>query len=218
MVLSAQALELPLQFLAQPEGSRVGICGIRLLDAGGHVSTCCNRLPTLKNLLVEALGIEKLSGHAYDGRTVDPATLASSGVVEQIIGAFFLVRRAVFEALGGFDERFFVYFEEVDFSLRCRQLGYASYYLAEATAYHHGGGSSEQVLDKRLFYSLRSRMQYAKKHFGWYETLLLGSVTLLLEPLCRIAWALLRRQRRMVSHTIKAYARLWRFLVLETGQ
>jgi len=86
-------------------------------------------------------------------------------VVDQVIGAFFLVRRALFETLGGFDERFFMYFEEVDFSKRAQMRGAASVYLGAARAFHSGGYSSRQVKASRLFYSLRSRFLYGFKHF-----------------------------------------------------
>ena len=62
------------------------------------------------------------------------------GVVELIIGAFFLVRGELFRNLKGFDERFFVYFEELDFSLRTKRLGYSSCLLTEASAYHKKRG------------------------------------------------------------------------------
>ena len=85
--------------------------------------------------------------------------------VDQVIGAYFLTRRALFQKLGGFDQRFFVYFEEVDFCVRARTAGSTAFFLAGAQAFHRGGGSSEQVPAQRLFYSLRSRMAYSHKHF-----------------------------------------------------
>jgi hypothetical protein len=216
VILNETSLDLPLRYFSQAQKS-VGICGIRLLDDHGRPSTSHAYFPTPKRLLVEALGIDKLPGHTHRGRTVDPELLSRSGFVDQIMGAFFLVRRSVYDGLGGFDERFFVYFEEVDFSMRAAQRGYRSYYLADATANHHGGASSNQVLDMRLFYVLRSRIQYARKHFRWPALCGLVAVMLTLEPLCRIAWALINRQSDSVSQTVKAYWKLWHFLVLETG-
>ena len=48
--------------------------------------------------------------------------------VDQVMGAFFLTRRELFNQLEGFDETFFVYYEEMDFSLRASLRGYRSYY------------------------------------------------------------------------------------------
>jgi GT2 family glycosyltransferase len=130
--------------------------------------------------------------------------------VDQIIGAFFLVRRSLFERLGGFDERFFVYFEEVDFSMRARELGFRSRLLAEATACHHGGLSSEQVRAERLFYSLRSRLLYAAKHFSAPERGSVAAVTLFIEPLVRAAAAAGRLSGREIVETMRAYGMLAR--------
>jgi GT2 family glycosyltransferase len=125
--------------------------------------------------------------------------------VDQVIGAFFLVRRAVFELNHGFDERFFVYFEEVDFSLRARRKGYSSYYLADTFLYHKGGGSSENVRAKRLFYSLRSRIHYGFKNFSFPEAVVLLVLTLTLELVARLARAVLSVSRSKLSETINGY-------------
>ena len=63
--------------------------------------------------------------------------------VDQVMGAFLMIRRPLFEALGGFDERFFVYFEDLDLSLRARELGWTSVYLATAQAFHRGQGTTD---------------------------------------------------------------------------
>src|SRR5207247_3592833 len=112
-----------------------------------------------------------------------PAEATSeSGLVDQVIGAYFMVRRPLFEALGGFDERFFVYFEEVDLSLRARQNGWASYFLANARVYHTGQVSSGQVRGERLFYLLRSRTEYARKHWSACKARPLRDLPLPVEP------------------------------------
>lgn len=131
-------------------------------------------------------------------------------IVEQVMGAFFLVRRRLFESLGGFDDRFFVYFEEVDFSLRARQAGRLSFYLADARAHHTGGGGSQQVRPKRLFYSLRSRIIYGYKHFGSLRATGLFLATLFLEPVARFALSAARLSPSQMAETAQGYAFLWR--------
>src|SRR5262245_1219986 len=133
--------------------------------------------------------------------------------VDQIIGAYFLVRRSLFEALNGFDERFFVYFEEVDFSHRAKKLGYSSYYLADVTLYHRGGGSSEQAKTERLFYSLRSRLLYAFKHFSLMEALSLSFLTVTLELASRLFVAALSLSFTKLNETIGGYAELIWYLM-----
>jgi GT2 family glycosyltransferase len=130
--------------------------------------------------------------------------------VDQVIGAFFMIRRSLFERLDGFDERFFVYFEEVDLARRAAQSGWASLHVAEARAYHKGGGTSQAVRAKRLFYSLRSRLKYSAKHHGVAERALLGVVTWGLEPLARTVLLLLRGRGSELTELFQAYRWLWK--------
>jgi hypothetical protein len=132
--------------------------------------------------------------------------------VDQVIGAFFLVRRSVFEALQGFDEQFFVYYEEVDFSRRAREAGWRSIYLANAQAFHAGGGTSNQVKATRLFYISRSRLLYAFKHFSLIGACLVLLTTLLLEPFSRSVLALARGFWLSFKETWVGYAMLWKWL------
>lgn len=177
------SLDQPLDFMERPSGRSVGILGIQLVDSEGRVSRTCSRFPTPRTYFWKMVGLSWLFPTASLGEFMTDWPHRDSREVDQVMGAFFLVRRRLFESLGGFDERFFVYFEEVDFSLRARKAGWASYYLAEARAYHKGAGTTENVRSARLFYNLRSRIRYGYKHFGWWSgtALLLG--TLLLEPL-----------------------------------
>jgi GT2 family glycosyltransferase len=127
-----------------------------------------------------------------------------------VIGAFFLVRRSIYDQLQGFDERFFVYFEEVDFCERTRQLGMQIVYLATAQARHVGGGCSNQVKATSLFYSLRSRLLYARKHFSNTAASLVEVTTLFAEPTIRIFRAAISFRWKKVRPLADAFGMLWR--------
>ena len=90
------------------------------------------------------------------------------------------------------------------------QSGWASLHVAEARAYHKGGGTSQAVRAKRLFYSLRSRLKYSAKHHGVAERALLGAVTWGLEPLARTALLLLRGRGSELTELFQAYRWLWK--------
>lgn len=80
-------------------------------------------------------------------------------------GACFLVRRAVLQEVGGFDERFFMYAEDIDLSYRIEKAGYGNYYLADTTIVHFKGESTRKDLRYvRQFYKAMS--QFRKKHFS----------------------------------------------------
>lgn len=203
-------LEKALAFMKATANFDVGICGVQLIDETGHVARSCARFPSPGGFLAHAIGLDRIFprlGHPMSEWSHD-----STRQVDQIIGAFFLVRRTVFESLGGFDERFFVYFEEVDFSRRARREGWRSVYFADAQAFHAGGGTSHQVKARRLFYSLRSRLLYANKHFSKAGALTVFLATLLLEPVSRSALALARFSWPTLKETWQGYAMLWRWL------
>ncbi len=83
-------------------------------------------------------------------------------------GACILIRRDVFEAVGGFDERFFMYCEDMDLCKRIRDAGYRLRYLPEPFAIHHWGKSTAQLPRAMLREAYRSRVHYFEKHFpGW---------------------------------------------------
>jgi N-acetylglucosaminyl-diphospho-decaprenol L-rhamnosyltransferase len=207
--LDENSLARPAAFLDDPENGDVGIVGIQLVDGAGRVSRSCARFPTPWRLFSLMVGLPRLFPARFSGHFMTEWDHSGNRDVDQVMGAFFLVRRHLFESLGGFDERFFVYFEELDFCLRARKAGWRSHYLAEAQAYHKGGGTSEHAGGARLSHYLRSRILYGYKHFGRLSAtgLLLG--TLLVEPVVRFAHGAARGAGREMGHTLEGYARLW---------
>lgn len=210
--LFSGSLATPAEFLRRPENADVGIVGIQLVDECGHIARSCARFPTVFALLVQATGLNRLPQLRRWSQAMTEWPHDSTRPVDQVIGAFFFIRRSLFEALDGFDERFFVYFEEVDVSYRASQAGYLSVFLAEAQAFHAGGGTSHQVKARRLFYFLRSRLVYAFKHFSWLGALGVLLATLLVEPLSRSALALFRCSWPNFKETLAAYGLLWCWL------
>ena len=208
--LYADTLTKVLAYMQDPANSKVGICGVQLLDEAGHVSRSCARFPSAVGFVAHAIGLDRFFPRL--GHFMAEWDHTQTRQVDHVIGAFFLVRRELFNALHGFDECFFVYLEDLDFSYRARQAGWRSVYLADAQAFHAGGGTSNQVKARRLFYSLRSRLLYAFKHFSWMGAFAVLLATLLVEPLSRSALALLRRSWAGLKETWAAYGMLWRWL------
>lgn len=210
--LFSDSLKVPLEFMERRGNEKVGICGIRLLNELGQISTCAARFPTLRVLTGAILGLSKLLPRFFPPYFMPPQELIGSREVDQVIGAFFLMRREVFDRCHGFDERFFVYFEEVDLSLRARQIGFVSYFLNEASAFHKGGGCSEKAKAARLFYSLRSRWLFVKKHYSPME--MVGMVLLMVIELpLRLGRSAVRWSRADLSNTLLAYWRLAKYFL-----
>lgn len=208
-ILFQDSLNKPIAFLEGPLNSSVGIVGIQLLDENSKINKTCARFPSAGMFIAKALGLDRLLPSIFTGYYMQQWDHRSNRLVDQVMGAFFLVRRCLFEALGGFDQRFFIYFEEVDFSLRARQGGWHSYYLAEAQVYHKGGGTTEQVKGLRLFYSLRSRILYGYKHFTWPSAAILMGWSIFVEPLAHLTRALCRGSIVETREVLKGTAKLW---------
>jgi GT2 family glycosyltransferase len=143
----------------------------------------------------------------------------TSREVDQVMGAFFLVRRSVWDALGGLDERFFVFYEDLDFAYRARQAGWRSYYWVGAAVFHRGRGTTEQVKALRLAYNLHSRLLYAQKHFSGIGAWAVAGAVLFIEPWTRLLRdGLARRSPAAVRETLQGFALLWRAVLRGTAR
>jgi N-acetylglucosaminyl-diphospho-decaprenol L-rhamnosyltransferase len=142
-----------------------------LLDAAGkpQIGFMVRGLPTAATLALEALLLNRVwSGNPvnrrYRGMGLD-YTIRSE--VEQPAGAFLMIRKKIWQELGGFDESFHpLWFEDVDFCRRTVDRGYRLYYEPQAVAKHTGAHSiSHLTLEKKRFYWYRSLLKYSAKHF-----------------------------------------------------
>ena len=209
------SLQRPLDFLEETESARYGVCGVRHVDEWGAFTTSCARFPSLRIFVGRMTGLNRLFPKWFPPHLMLESECSGSREVDQIIGAFFLVRRTLFETLGGFDPRFFVYFEEVDFSLRALQKGFRSYYLSAAAVYHKGAGSSQQAKAARLFYSLRSRLLFGFKHYPFLEALTLAVLTLTVEMIARLLAAVGSLSMSRLVETVQGYTALFVCLCTE---
>lgn len=210
--LFSDTLSKVLTYMEDQANAKVGICGVQLLDETGHISRSCARFPSSLRFIAHATGVDRIFSRL--GHFMAEWDHNESRQVDHVIGAFFFVRCALFNDLGGFDERFFVYLEDLDFSYRVHHAGFTSVYLTNVQAFHAGGGTSNQVKARRLFYSLRSRLLYAFKHFSLIGAFGVLLATLFLEPLSRSVLALTRNSWSSVRETWSAYGLLWRWLSL----
>jgi GT2 family glycosyltransferase len=146
--------------------------GGQLVDRTGRqqVGFMIRRLPTPAALILEVLLLNRLCPRNPINRRYRYLDLdgSSHSRVEQPAGAFFMVRRSVWEELGGMDERFFpLWFEDVDFCRRIRDRGLSLFYVSEAVAKHTGGHSISHLgLELKRDYWYRSLLRYSAKHFS----------------------------------------------------
>lgn len=184
----------------------IDVMGVALLNENGRVSPSCARFPTSMHIFFDASGLSKLwPGIFTPGTLMTDWDHAESKVVDQVMGAFMFMRRSVFDRFGYFDERYFVYFEELDYSKKIVSGGGISYYNKDIRITHSGGGTTNTVKAFRLFLFLESRMKYALKHFSKSGYWFVCFSTWLVEPISRFLLALIKGRFAEVRAVIGAY-------------
>lgn len=144
------------------ERPNAGIFGPKLVFPDGRAQASVRRFPDVWSQVSPRLR----SFQRYFARDVAPDEEQS---VDQVMGACFLVRRECWNDIGPFDERFFIWFEEVDRCKTAISKGWEVRYLPQIQIIHHGGESFAQVFSpKKQGYYNESLIAYFKKwHQGW---------------------------------------------------
>jgi len=171
---------------------RIGIAGPTILNEDGTLQRSFFRAPSLLGLLLTASYLFKLFPNSplwnrpfYGGH--DPCTPRD---VEVISGAAFMFRRALAEAIGEFDEDFFMYAEEGDFCQRARQAGWRVRYIPAQAVVHAGAGSSRLQSRRMLVQMRRSLLRFFSKHRGPLQSFLARLLLALFLALRLPYWAL----------------------------
>jgi len=138
--------------------------GPAICDTADRITRTCRNLPTLARIVLDATGLDRVFG-AYKLTRLAHQRARKVG---QIMGAAMLVPRTDYNNLGGMDERFFMYFEEVDLCKRLAEAGGEIWFWPEARVQHLAGVSAEAgAVRARMIYVLReSRRKYFEKHWG----------------------------------------------------
>lgn len=148
---------------------RCGIMGPKMVYPDGSPQSSVRRFPTVWPILLMLLKVPKLWPHlkAIDNYLAVDFDYSKQQEVDQVMGAFMLMPKSLVGQLKGFDERFFIWFEEVDLCLRVKRAGYQVIYNPEVEIVHHGGKSFAQqslITNQRRFF--KSALSYFLKN-GW---------------------------------------------------
>ncbi|MFC1761590.1 glycosyltransferase family 2 protein [Planctomycetota bacterium] len=153
--------------LAYMEQSQdVGVLGPKLLWKDETLQLSCRTFPSLRNTLFPAMGLTCLfPGSAFFssehmGYFAHDRTLQ----VDVLVGAFLMVRRQAYEQVGGMDESYFMYCEEVDWCKRMVNAKWKIVFFSDAKVIHYGGGSSCKEPQRFLREYYLSNLQYWKKY------------------------------------------------------
>ncbi|HWY08196.1 MAG TPA: glycosyltransferase family 2 protein [Candidatus Acidoferrales bacterium] len=159
--LAQESLGLAVEWMRANPGC--GVAGAQLFYADGRKQNSIANFPSLATELLNKFLLRTLWPQRFPGKEQE---YREPVAVESVIGAFFLVRREVWEKLGGMDERFFFFLEETDFCLRARQAGFATMHLPQVRVWHGQGQTAKQDLASARIEYWRSRYAYFAKHRG----------------------------------------------------
>jgi GT2 family glycosyltransferase len=142
--------------------------GPMLRYGDGEIQRSRRRFPTLATGLLESTPVAWHWPHNPASRRfhMDDVPPDVPGVVDWVTGAAILLRTTALEDVGGFDEGFFMYSEELDLCRRLRDAGWEVRYHPAAVVIHHEGRSSEQAVPARHLQFARSRVRFFRKHHG----------------------------------------------------
>jgi GT2 family glycosyltransferase len=113
--------------------------------------------------LLRELGLRWTRISAFSEYVTDDRTYDHPQVVDWALGAVLLISRACYDSVGGWDESFFLYSEETQFSLDARKLGYLTRYVPSSVAVHIGGQSGQSEMTHSMMIVNRVRL-YSRRH------------------------------------------------------
>lgn len=174
-------------FQYMEQNPSIGMLGPAMLGADGRVRRSCMRIPTLWNSLCYALGLDLvLKGfQTFSGFLMRDFQHDEIRDVEVLNGWFWMVRRQALAEVGGLDERFFMYSEDIDWCKRFHSAGWRVVFYPDAQAVHYGGASSASLPLHFHLELQHARLQYWEKHHGRTSRRLYVFI-LLLEQLVRL--------------------------------
>jgi N-acetylglucosaminyl-diphospho-decaprenol L-rhamnosyltransferase len=141
---------------------RAGIVGPQLLNPDGTHQPSRRRFPTVGGTLVRRTPLRKLLDpdyHYYDDRPDQPVQ------PDWMLGAFLLLRRQMLDDLGGFDEGYRLYGEDIDLAYRAEKAGWERWYVPAARVTHvHARVSDRRFLTRHTLWHWRGIVRFVRKH------------------------------------------------------
>lgn len=171
-IVHGDALARMVSYLQQ--NPAVGVVGPQLLNDDGSVQSSRRCFPTLWTALFESTWLQPLAPQAvldhYYARDVGDGATA---VVQWVMGACLMTRQEVVAQVGGLDEAYFMYSEELDYCRRIHEAGWQVVYYPEAQVTHLSGKSSEQAVTQRHINFNRAKLRYFRKYHGRFAATVL---------------------------------------------
>ena len=146
----------------------VGACGALVREPDGSVQASARRFPDFTTAVAGRTTwlTQFWPTNAWTRRNLVARDAVTPVEVDWVSGACTMIRRRAFEAVGGMDESFFLYWEDADFCLRLKKVGWVTMYYPSVAITHLTGRSSARARTRSLIAFHKSAFRYYRKHAG----------------------------------------------------
>ncbi len=192
---------------AQPD---VGIAGSSFENLDGSEWPIAFRFPSILSELETGLQL-RLASRVLQRWVVAVEMNSVPQPVDWVPGASMMIRRPVFEAVGGFDETYFLYFEETDFCFRAKKAGFSTWYVPDSRVMHIAGQSTrvtvrDEALKRLPSYWFESRRRYFIASYGTARSIAVDVVAGLAHGIGHLKRVAQGRTDRGVPHFLRDLA------------
>lgn len=168
------------------EHTEAGIVGGKILDKDNSIQKSVRKLPSIFSQVMVVTKIARIFKTAISDYLMDDFDYSRDNRVEQVSGALFFVTKKFIQKAGYLDEGYFIWFEEVDWCKKAKELGFEVWYTPTISAHHIGGASFYQLshLQRQRLFNASLLYYFKKNHsFGSYLILKLFTPIGILESL-----------------------------------
>lgn len=184
-VVKKEAVEKLSSFLDKK--NEAAVVSPKLVGQNGQLQREMSPFPTVLSQVLILLRLHRIS--FFQHIVYPEIDYEKTQEAEHLMGAALMIRRSVFEKLGGFDENFFLWFEETDLLKRISEAGHKIIYYPETSVTHLTGQSTKQLnfFKKQTIWN-KSLIYYFSKHKGWVKLLLLVPFIVLSYPAALVSY------------------------------
>ncbi|MFQ5639064.1 MAG: glycosyltransferase family 2 protein [bacterium] len=181
-IVCENAVESLFSFLEQEKYAAV--VGCKLLNIDDTLQRSCGIFPNLKTEFYFRTFLNRLfpTSPTFGSFKLGSWDYSSLMEVDWVSGACLMIRKNIFDQIGGFDETLYMYYEDADLCLRVKKLGWKIYFIPDAYVYHLHGGSWQQNREIPIINGCKSALYFFRKHHDLWKVPLL-KILILIETL-----------------------------------
>ena len=166
VILPEGGLQCAVEFMR--DRPKAGALGVRQVHPDGKLQRSVRGFPTPAAVLWELIGLSRLLPRSRRFGAYRMTWFAYDKVeeVDQPMGTFLMMRREALKEVGALDLQFPIFFNEVDWCLRCKRAGWRIYFTPDVEIIHYGGASTIQVGAAMAWESRRGLLAFYRKHYN----------------------------------------------------